>query len=163
MGVKKNIYIKIQRTVIMHIVLYGCETWLLILREERRLRIFKNRVLRRISGRKRDTVTGEWRKLHIDELNDLYFSPNIFRVIKSKRIRWTGHVARMGDRRGTYGVLVVKSEGKRPLRRSRHGWENNIKIDVQEVGCEGMDWIDLSKDRDRWWSLVNVIMNLRFP
>jgi len=117
----------------MHIVLYGCETLLLIFREERRLRIFKNRVLRRISGRKRDTVTGEWRKLHIEELNDLYFSPNIFRGDQIEKIRWTGHVARMGDRRGTYRVLVVKSEGKRPLRRSRHRWENSMfrKWDVR--------------------------------
>jgi hypothetical protein len=145
----------------MHVVLYGCETWLFIWREERRLRIFKNRVLRRIFGSKRDPVTGEWRKLHIEELNDLYCSPNIFRVINSKIIRWSGYVARMEERRGAYRVLVVKSEGKRPLRRSRLRWEDNIKIDVQGVICEGMDWIYLSKDRERWRAFVNAVMNLR--
>ena len=108
----KNIKIKIHRTIILPVVLYGCETWSLKLREEGRLRVFENRVLRRIFGPKRDEVTGEWRKLHNEELNDLYSSPNIVRVIKSRRMRWAGHVARMGERRG---VLVGKLEGKRPL------------------------------------------------
>ena len=101
--------------VILPVVLYGCETWSLTLREERRLRVFENRVLRRVFGPKRDEVTGDWRKLHNEELNDMYCSRNIVRVIKSKRIRWTGHVARMGERRGIYWVLVGKREGKRTL------------------------------------------------
>ena len=101
----------------MPVVLYGCETWSLTLREERRLTVFENRMLRRIFGPRRDEVKGEWRKLHNEELNDLYSSPNIFRVIKSRRMRWAGHVARMGERRGAYSVLVGKPEGKRPLGR----------------------------------------------
>jgi hypothetical protein len=106
---------KIYRTIIMSVVLYGCETWSLILREERWLRVLDNRVLSRIFGPKRGKVTGEWRKIHNEELNDLYSSPNIFRVIKLRRMRWAEHVARMGERRGVYRVLVVKPEGKRPL------------------------------------------------
>jgi len=110
--------------------------------EKCRLRAFENRVLRRIFGPKRDEVTGEWRKLR-DELNDLYCSPNIVRVIKSRRMRWAGHVVRMGERRGVHRVLVGKPEGKRPLGRPRRRWEDNIKMDLQKVGCGGMDWIEL--------------------
>ena len=101
----------------MPVVLYGCETSSLTLKEERRLRVSENRVPRRIFGPKRNEVTGEWRKLHKEELNDLYCSPNIVRVIESRRMRWAGHVARMGVRRGVYMVLVEKPEGKRPLGR----------------------------------------------
>jgi len=107
--------------------LYGCETWSLTLREEHRLRTLENRALRRIFGPKRDEVTGEWRKLHNENLNDLYSSPNIVRMIKSRRIRWVGHVARMGERRGVYRVLVVKPEGNRSLARPGRRWEYNIK------------------------------------
>ena len=92
-------------------------------------------VFRRIFGPRRDEVTGEWRRLHNEELNDLCSSPNIFRLIKSRRVRWAGHVAHMGERRGVHRVLVGKPEGKRPLRRPRHRWEDNIKMDLQEVGC----------------------------
>jgi len=99
--------------------------------------VFENRVLRGIFGRKRDEVTGELRKLHNEELNDLYCSPNNVRVIKSRRIRWVGHVARMGERRCVCRVVVGKPEGKRPLGRLRRRWEENIKIDLQEVGCGG--------------------------
>ena len=129
--------------------MYGCETWSLTLREERRLRVFENRVLRRICGPRRDEVTGEWRRLHNEELNDLYSSPNILRVIKLRIMRLAEHVARMGERRGVYRVLVGKHEGKRPLGRPRRKWEDNIKMDLQEVGCGGMDWIELAQDRDR--------------
>jgi len=146
----KNVKIKIYRTIILPVVLYGCETWSLALREERRLRVYENRVLRRIFRPQRDEVTGEWRKLHNEELNDLYCSPNIVRVIKSRRMRWAGHVARMGERGGVYRVLVGKPEGKRPLGKPRHRWEDNIKVDLQEVGCRGVDWIELAQDRDRW-------------
>jgi hypothetical protein len=105
------------------------------LREELRLRAFENRVLRRIFGPKRDEVTGEWRKLHNEELNDLYSSLNIVPVIKSRKMSWTGHEARMRERRGVYRVLVGKPEGMRPLGRPRSRWEHNIKMDLQEVGC----------------------------
>ena len=119
-----------------------CETWSLTLREERRLRVFENRTLRRVFGPKRDEVTGEWRKLHNEELNDLYASPTIIRVIKSRRIRWAEHVARMGEKRGVYRVLMGKPERKRPLWRPRRRWNDNIKTDLQEVECGGTDWIE---------------------
>jgi len=133
------------------------------MREERRLRVFENGVLRRIFGPKRDEVTGEWRKLHNEELNVLYSSPNIVRVIKSRRMRWAEHVARRGEERGVYRVLVWKPVGKRPLWRPRRRWEDNIKMDLREIGCGGMDWIELAQDRDRWRALVNVAMKLPVP
>jgi len=146
---KLKIKILVYRTIILPFVLYGCETWSLTLRDERRLRVFENRVLRRVFGLKGDEVTGEWRKLHNEELSDLYSLPNIVRVVKSRRIRWAGHVERMGKGRGVYRVLVGKPEGKRPLGRPRRRWDDNIKMDLQEVegGCE--DWMELAEDRDR--------------
>jgi len=125
--------------------------------------VFENRVLRRTLGPKRDELTVEWRKLHNEELNDLYSSPSIVRMIKSRGMRWTGHVARMGKGRGVYRVLVGKPEGKRPLGRPRHRWEDNIKMDLQQVECGSMDGIELSQDRDDWRSLVNEVMNRRVP
>jgi hypothetical protein len=107
--------------------------------------------------------TREWRKLHNEELNDLYCSPNIVWVIKSRRMRWAGHVARVGERNGAYIVLVGKPECKRPLGRPRLRWEDSIKMDLLEVGCGGMDWFDLAQDGDRWRGLVNAAMNLRVP
>ena len=115
----KNLKIKIYRTIILPVVLYGCETWSLTLREEQRLRVFENRVLRKVFGPKRDEVTREWRKLHNEKLNDRYPLPIIVRVVKSRRMRWAGHVARMGDDRGVHKMLVGKPEGQRPLRRPR--------------------------------------------
>jgi len=126
-------------TIILPVVLYGCETWLLTLREERKLRVFENMVLRRIFGPRREEVTGEWRRLHNEELHHLYSSPNNLRVIKSRRMRWAGHVARMGEERGVYRVLVGKPEGKRPLGRPRRRWMDNIRMDLQQVGCGYMD------------------------
>jgi len=120
-------------------------------------------VLRRIFGPRRDKETGEWRKLHNGELNDLYCSPDIVRVIKSRIMRWEGHVACMGERRDVYRVLVGKPEGKLPHGRPRRRWEDNIKMDLQEVGFGDMDWIELAQDRDRWQALVNAVMNLRVP
>jgi len=123
--------------------------------------VFENMVLRRIFGPRRDEVTGEWRRLHNEELNDLYSSPNIVQVIKLRIMRWAEHVAHMGEERGVYRVLVGKPEGKRPLGRPRHRWVNNIRTDLQEVGCGYMDWIGLAQDRHSWWTLVSVVMNLR--
>ena len=155
----QKLKIKIYRTIILSVVLYGCETWLQTLREEHRLRVLENRVLRRIFGPRRDEVTGEWRKLHNEELNNECFSPNVVQVIKSRRIRW----AHMGERRGIYRVLVRKPEENRPLGRPRHRREDNITMDLQEVGCWGADWIMLTQDTDRWWALVNVVMNREAP
>jgi len=110
-----------------------------------------------------DEVTREWRKLHNEELHDLYRSPNIVRVIKSRRMRWDGNVASMGDRRGVYRVLVGKPEGKRPLGRPRRKWEDTTKMDLQVAGCGGIDWIELAQDRDGCRALVNAVMHLRIP
>jgi hypothetical protein len=159
----KNLKIKIYRTIILPVVLYECETWSLTLREKRRLRVYENRVLRRVFGPKRGEVIGEWRKLHIEELNDLYSLPNIVWVVKSRRMRWTGHVARMGEERGVHRVFVGKPEGKRPLGRPRRVWEDNIKMNLQEVGGGRGDWMELVQDGDKWWALVSMVKNLRVP
>ena len=133
------------------------------MREEHRLRVFENKVLRKIFGAKRDEVTGEWRKLHNAELHALYSSPDIIRNIKSRRLRWAGHVARMGESRNAYRVLVGRPEGKRPLGRPRRRWEDNIKMDLREVGYDDRDWINLAQDRDQWRAYVRAAMNLRVP
>jgi len=117
----------------------------------------------RTVGPRRDEVTGEWRRLHNEELNYLNSLPNIVQVIKSRRMRRAGHVARMGEERGVYRVLVGKPEGKRPLGRPRSRWVDNIRMDLQEVGCGYMDWIGLAQDRDRWRTLMSAVMNLRVP
>jgi hypothetical protein len=143
--------------------LYGCETWSLTLREEHILRVSENRVLRRIFGLKRDEVTGGRRKLHKEELHGLYSSPSIIRVIKARRMRWAGHVAHMGEVRGAYNILVGRPEGRRPLGRPRRRWEDNIKMDFRELGFGDVDWINLAQNRDRWWAVVNTVMNLRVP
>jgi len=146
----------------IYVVWYEWETWSLTLREERKRRVFENRVLRIIFVPRSDEVAGEWRRLHDEELNDLYSSPNIVRVITSRRMRWVGHVARMGEEREVYRVLVGKPEGRRPLGRPRRRWVD-IRMVLQEVGCGYMDWIGLAQDRDRWRTLVSAVMNLRVP
>jgi hypothetical protein len=158
----KNLKIKIYKTVILPVVLYGCETWSLTSGDEQRLSVFKNRVLRRIFGPQREE-DGSWRKLHNDELHSLYSSPNIVRVIKSRRMGWTRHVARMEEGRGVYRVLVGRPEGKRPLGRPRRKWEDNIKLDLREIGIDGANWIQLAQDRVQWRSCVNTVMSLRVP
>ena len=106
---------------------------------------------------------GKWRKIRNDKFNDLYCSPDIFRVMKCRRMRWERHVARKSESKGVHIILVMKPEGKKPLGRRRHRWEDNIKMDLQEVGCEGMDWIELAQDRDMWLAHMNAVMNLRVP
>jgi hypothetical protein len=122
--------VRIYKTIILPVVLYGCQTWSLTVREEHKLKVFENRVLRRIFGPKRDGVMGGWKKLHNEELHNLYSSPSINRIIKSRWMRWEGHVARMGEKRKVYMLLVGKPEGKRPLRRPRRRWIDNIKMDL---------------------------------
>jgi hypothetical protein len=155
---KANVY----ETVILPVVLYGCETWSLTLREGHRLRIFENRVLRRIFGPKREE-DGSWRTLHNDELHSLYSSPNIVWVIKSRRMRWAGHLARMGDGRRVYRVLVGRPDSKRQLEIPRRRWEDNIKLDLREMAIDGANWIQLAQDRFQWRASVNTVMNPRVP
>ena len=125
--------------------------------------MFENRVLRRVFGPKMEEIRGEWRKLHYEKLSDLYSLTNIVRVVKSRRMRWVGHVARMGEGRGVHRVLVGKPEGKRPLGRTRRRWEDNIKMDLKEVGGGCGDWMDLAQNTDRWRTLVSTVRNLRVP
>ena len=120
-------------------------------------------MLRRIFGLRRDEVTEEWRRLHNEELNDLYSSPNFVRVIKLRRMRWAGHVARMGEERGLYRLLLGKPGGRKPLRKPGLRWVDNIRADLQEVGCGYMNWIGLAQGRDRWRTLVSAVMYLRVP
>jgi hypothetical protein len=135
--VSGNVKVKIYKTIIVPVVLYGRGTWSVTLREEHRLRVFGNGVLRGMFGPKGDEVTGEWRKLHSGELHDLYSSPDIIRQIKSRRMRWAGHVARMGEGRNVYRVLVGNLDGKRPLERPRRRWEDGIRMDLREIGWGG--------------------------
>jgi hypothetical protein len=130
--------------------------------EEHRLRVSENRVLRTIFGPKREEY-GSWRKLHNDELHSLYFSPNIVRVIKSRKMRWAGHVVRMGEGRGVYRVLVGRPKGKRSLGRPRCRSEDNIKMDLREIRIDGANWIHLAEDRVQWQACVNMVVNLRVP
>ena len=139
------------------------ETWSLTLREEHRLRVFEIKVLRKIFGAKKDKITGEWRKLHNAELHALYSLPNIIRRLKSRQLRWAGHVARTEQSRNAYRVLMGKSEGKRPLGRPRRRWEDNIRMDLREVDRDQGEWIDLAEDRDQWRTYVRAVMNLRVP
>jgi hypothetical protein len=129
----RNVKFKIYKTIILP-VLYGCESWSLPLREEHRLRLFENRVLKRIFGPTRDEVTGEWRKLHNEELHNLYSSPDIIRQVKSRRMRWAGHVARMGEERKVYKILVENTEGERPLEGPRRRWKDVIRMNLTEIG-----------------------------
>jgi hypothetical protein len=147
------------------VVSNGYKILSLTLKEEHKPRVFENRVLRRIFGPMRDEMVGGWRKLHNEELHNLYCSPStcIIRIIMSRRMRWAGHVARMGEKRNAYRILVGKPVGKRPLGRPRRRWVDNIRMDLREIGWGGTDWIDVAQDRDQWRALVNTVMNLRVP
>jgi hypothetical protein len=125
--------------------------------------VLENRVLRRIFGLKRDGVTGGWRKLHNKEPHDLYSSPSIIKIIKSRKMRWVRHVARMGEKRNMYRLLVGNPVGRRPLGRPRCMWIDNIKMDLLEIGLSVVDWIGLAPDRYRYRALVNMVMNLQVP
>ncbi|KAJ4438883.1 hypothetical protein ANN_14836, partial [Periplaneta americana] len=129
---------------------------------ENTLRVFENKVLRKIFGAKRDEVTGEWRKLHNADLHALYSSPDIIRNIKSRHLRWAGHVARIGESRNEYRVLVGRPEGKRPLGRPRRRWEDNIKMHLREMGFDDSDWIGLAQDRDEWRAYVTGSFKAKF-
>jgi hypothetical protein len=151
----ENVKIRIYKNSFLPLALYGCETWSLTLREEHRLRVFENRVLRRIFEPKRDEVTGGWRKLRNEELHNLYSSSSIIRMMTLRRVRWAGHVARMREKRNAYKILVGKSKGKRPLGRSRIKWVDN------EIAWNDMDWIDLAQGRNYWRAFVKTVLNLR--
>jgi hypothetical protein len=140
----KNLKIKTYNTIILSLILYGCETWSLTLREEHGLGMLESRVLRVIFGPKREEVVRCWRRLHNEEFNNLYISTHIIRVISSSRMRWVGHVAHMKDIKNAYIVLVRKPERKRPLGRLRCRWEDNIRNDFRGTEREGVDWIHLA-------------------
>ena len=154
--------IKIYKTIILLVVLYGCETWSLTLREECRLRVFENRILRRIFGPKRDE-NGEWRRLRNEEIHSLYRSPNIVWVNKSRRLRWADHVARLEAGMSAFKMLTCrpKAREKRSLGRPRRRWEDNIRNNLREVGFNTRNWVDSAQDREYYRALVNAALNLR--
>ena len=143
-------------------MLYGCEAWPLTLREECRLRVFENWILRRIFGPKRD-VNAEWRMLHNEKLLSLYRSPNVVRVIKSRSLRWAGHVARMGEDTSASKILTGTPAGERPLERHRRRWEDNIRMGLREICISTRNRVDMAQDRDYWRALVNASLNFRVP
>jgi hypothetical protein len=141
-----NVKITIHKTIFLPVVMYGCEILSLTLREGHRLRVFENRVLRRTLGPKRGGMTGGWRKLHNEELHNLYSSPSIIRMIKSRKIRWAGP----GEKTNAYRISVGKSEGNRPVGRKRRRWVENIKMYLRDIEWGGTDWTDLAQDRNQW-------------
>jgi hypothetical protein len=159
----KKVNIRIYKTIILPVVLYGCKTLSLTLREENGLRMFDNRVLR-IFGPRRDEVTGGQRKLHNKELDNLYMrsSPSIITIIKLMRMRWAGHVTLMGEKRKEY-MLSVESQKERTTRKTKTWVVKNIKMDLREMEWSGIDWIGLAQDRDKRWALVNAVLNLCIP
>jgi hypothetical protein len=156
----RDVRVKIYETLILPLVLYGCDMWSLALKKkEQRMRVCEDRVLRSLFGPMRDEMMGEWMKLHYEELHNLYSCSNI-KQIKARRMRLAGHVARMGEERKVYKVLVGKPEGKRPLGRPSRRWEDGIRMDLREIGLGDVDWIGLTQDRGRWRAVVNAVMNL---
>jgi hypothetical protein len=159
----KNLKVKIYRNIILLVVLYECETWSLTLREKRSLRMFENRVLRRVFGPTRDEATGEWRKLYNEELNDLYPLPNIMRVVNSRKNEIGGVCGAYGRGERCAQGVGGEARGKEQLGRPRRKWEDNIKMDLKEVGGGWRDWMELGQDRNRWRTLVSTVKNLRVP
>jgi hypothetical protein len=159
----KNVTVRIYKTIILPVILYGRETWSLTVREEHKLKVFENRVLRRIFGPKRVGMMEGWIKLHNKELHNLYSLQSIIGIIKSRRVRWEGYVAQMEEKRNVYRLLVGKPEGKRPLGRPRRKWIDNIQMGLLEIGVSAVDWFSLAQDRYRWSAFVNAVMNLRVP
>ena len=155
----KNLKTKIYKTIILPVVINGCGTWSLTLREECRLRVFENRILRRILGPKRDE-NGEWRRLHNKELHSLYRSADIVTVIKSRRLRWAEQVVRMKAGMSAFKILKRKPTGKRPLARYRRRLEDNIRMDL-EIGINAGNWVDSAQGRNYWRALVNAALNFR--
>ena len=143
-------------------MLHDCEAWSLTLKEERRLRVFENRILRRIFGSKRDSNC-EWRRINNNELHSLYRSPNIIRVIKSRRLRWAGHVARMEEGRSAFKILADTPAGNIPLGKPRRRREDNIRMDLEEIDINAGNWVDSAQDRGYLRALVNAVLNLRVP
>jgi hypothetical protein len=155
----KNFKIRIYRTTILPVVLYGCETSSLTLREEHRLRVFANKVLRRMFRPKKDEMAVGCRKLHNDEFHNLQSSPSTIGMSMSRRIKWVGNVACMGLKKDADRILAQKPKGNRPLGRTRCRWEDIIKMDLREIGWGSIDWVDLTKGRVHWMALVNTVMN----
>jgi hypothetical protein len=158
----KNLIKTLKKNIILPAVLYGCETWFLTLREEQRLRVFENRLLRRIFGPKRE----KWQEAEEDYKMRSFITCTLhqmFRVIDSRRMEWVGHVARVGEERNAYKILVRKPEGTRSLGRTRSRWKNNIRMTLRVVGWEVVDWVYMAQDRDQWPARVNTVMNLRVP
>jgi hypothetical protein len=158
----KNLKIKIYKTIILPVVLYVRETWSLTIREKCRLRVFENRILRRIFGLKR-YENGDWKSLHNEELHNLYRSPNIVRVIKSRRLRWASHVVRMKEDRSAFKILAGKPIGKRSLGRLRHRWEDNIRMNLRKIGINTRNWAVSAQDIVYWRALVNLALNYWVP
>jgi len=158
--ISRKLKLKIYITVILPVILYGYKIGVA---DEHKLRVFENKVLRKIYVPKRDEMTGEWRRLHKEKLHGLYDSPDVVRIMKSRRLRWADHVARMGEKRRLYSILVGKPEGKRSLGRLRRRWEDNIRRHLREVGVCDENWLDLAQGRSRWRTFITAAMNLRVP
>ena len=155
--------IRIYKTIILPVVLYGCETWPLTRAQENRFRVFENKVLRKIFGTKKDEVGWEYRKLHNHELEELYKSPSIVRIIKSRRLRWAGHVARMSEERTARTIFAQKPRSKRPLGRPTRRWKDNVLQDLEEIGRNQVPWTEFAQNRVEWRSCVEAAMNFRVP
>ena len=160
-GFQPEWFIKIYK-IMLSVVLHGCKTTSLTLREERTLNVFESRILRRVFGSKRDE-NGQWRRLHNEDLHCLYHLPNIVREIKSRRQRWASHVVRMEEGRSAFKILTGNPTGMRPLGTPRHRWEDNLRLNLKEIGISTRDWVDSAQDRDYWRALKTAALNFQVP